>query len=181
MVQSVVLFLALSISFIQSSRAEMFSDKGTLKDIYQSLSTFPNYYGRCGSLKMAYHLRTETSADQLQISFMSNGKSIEFSIFGVESKLNMGDRPGLSWYEYIENGQPRTNYQYLTFLKSETDLNSLPSQEGSKFLQAFIGLNPNIQRIVQFAIHIGEGRPGQRPKTLLWSELVGWVENCDEN
>jgi hypothetical protein len=180
-VQSVILFFALSMSLIQSSQAEMSAGNEILKNIHQSLFKFPSYDGKCGSLKMAYYTGSQTNADQLQVSFISKGKSVEFSIFGVESKFNMADKPGLNWYEYFENGNLRINYQYLTFLKSETDLNSLPSQEGSKFLKVFIGLNPNIKRIVQFAVLIGEGHPDQSPKTFLWSELVGWVENCDDN
>lgn len=181
MVQFVFLLLALSIGFISQSRAEPLTGQEMLKEIHQNLSTFPNYRGKCGSLNMTYHDVTETDVDRLQVSFKSKGRSIDFSIFGIKSKDNNLRAPGLSWYKYIENGNSRTDYQYLTFLKSETDLNSAPGQEGPKFLQVFVALYPETRRIVQFGVLVGEGRPEQRQKLLLWSELIGWVENCEDN
>lgn len=180
MIRSTLLMLTILISLGRTSFAAGPTGQEQLRDIYQGLSTFPNYRGKCGSLKMTY-LQNEAGADQLQVSFKSKGQSFNFSIFAVDSKDNDLGAPGISWYKYTENGNARIDYQYLTFLKSENDLNSAPSQEGSKFLQVFIAFYPATKRIVQFGVLVAEGRPNQNPRTLLWSRPIGSVQNCDEN
>ena len=62
--------------------------------------------------------------DRLVVSFNAEDKQISFTIYGTKSDNDSNTKPGLNPDQrWIENGNERINYKYVSFMSSPEDLN----------------------------------------------------------
>ena len=152
-----------------------------LKEINEAINTFSSKWsaGKCGSIKTSYQNGNESLPDQLVVSFTAESGPVSFTVYGVEAQNNNWEAPGLSWIKSNENGNSRIDYVYVSYIESDTDLNSSPSTQGSYYLKVNFSIYPEAKQLLQVAIWVTKGKPDRKPKTVLWSQLVGFdLENC---